>query len=1178
MDCGQCGIDNPSGARFCMQCGAPLAARSTDPGPAPDDQRRQVTAMFCDLVGYTEIGQKLDPEELRALVAEFQRCCVSIVESHGGYVAQYLGDGVLVYFGYPVANEDDAVRAVRSALELRSALEERNAQGRSRGGPPLEARIGVHTGPVVISHVGSGSRREALAVGDTVNLAARLQSVAPPGGIAISNATRRLVAGLFVTRDLGVHSLKGIAEGQQVHEVERASGVRHRFEAAGTLTPLVGRDRELGLLLDRWEKTCAGVGQVVLLSSDPGVGKSRVIHAFREKLRDESHTAIDGYCSQYTTGTAFHPITQLIEIGLGFEEDDSPHARLEKLEGAFALPNLSAADLVPFLGPLLGVPASKLYPTPELSPERRRERTLEALVAMLRSLAVLQPLLVVFEDLHWSDPSTLEALGRLIEEAPNARLMLLLTFRPSFEPPWNLAQRGASSLSLARLGRAETIALAESVAGGSKLPEDVLEQVLARADGVPLFVEELVRSVLDGGKLVERSGQWTAVGSTTEIEVPVSLQDSLMARLDRLSSAKNVAQICAALGREFPYELLESVAGLTPETLSAGLDQLVEADVLLQSGSPPAASYSFKHSLLQDTAYQSLLRSTRESIHARIAQALEERQEQGAVSEATARHYKEGGLAKQAARHYLRSGDRALDRFATLEAIDAYERAVSYAESSGAAPRELADMHARLGRALAGAGRRAEAAQRYLQAARAPGAENATAMLREAAYNLLRSGRIDEGVDTLRTVAREAGVRMSRSRLLVFLELIWLRVRLSRSRYEIPARTGLDDRSREKLDLYFDLNIGLRTVQPFASALFSSRHTLLALRSGEPSATARALALEAGTNAVDGTRRGPVADELIARAREIAEQQRDPGLSAFVDLLAGNVAFQAGDWQATRRLCERAESILEEIGAAGGEFDVLTLQLSLALWNLGDLDALAERIRRGLADAARRGDIYGARLRLGVCANATLLRSDDPEAVRHDIRQALGEFRLTGFQIPHLEAAMAETERLLYIGQGEEALAFLREKWSGINRTFLSMSQIGAGIQYELRGRCEVAAATAAARAGRAPSLAGARHFARRTEKTAAPWAVAVAALIRAGITSLESGAEAAREPLDAVVKRLEEAGMNLHASAARYRIAGLQGGTAPDELESDLRARGIPNCERMAGMLAPGLWTPRGA
>jgi class 3 adenylate cyclase len=569
MDCGQCGIDNPSGARFCMQCGAPLAARSTDPGPAPDDQRRQVTAMFCDLVGYTEIGQKLDPEELRALVAEFQRCCVSIVESHGGYVAQYLGDGVLVYFGYPVANEDDAVRAVRSALELRSALEERNAQGRSRGGPPLEARMGVHTGPVVISHVGSGSRREALAVGDTVNLAARLQSVAPPGGIAVSKATRRLVAGLFVTRDLGVHSLKGIAEGQQVHEVERASGVRHRFEAAGTLTPLVGRDRELGLLLDRWEKTCAGVGQVVLLSSDPGVGKSRVIHAFREKLRDESHTAIDGYCSQYTTGTAFHPITQLIEIGLGFEEDDSPHTRLEKLEGAFALPNLSAADLVPFLGPLLGVPASKLYPTPELSPERRRERTLEALVAMLRSLAVLQPLLVVFEDLHWSDPSTLEVLGRLIEEAPNARLMLLLTFRPSFEPPWNLAQRGASSLSLARLGRAETIALAESVAGGSKLPEDVLEQVLARADGVPLFVEELVRSVLDGGKLVERSGQWTAVGSTTEIEVPVSLQDSLMARLDRLSSAKNVAQICAALGREFPYELLESVAGLTPETLSA---------------------------------------------------------------------------------------------------------------------------------------------------------------------------------------------------------------------------------------------------------------------------------------------------------------------------------------------------------------------------------------------------------------------------------------------------------------------------------------------------------------------------------------------------------------------------------------------------------------------------------
>jgi class 3 adenylate cyclase/tetratricopeptide (TPR) repeat protein len=631
--------------------------------------------MFCDLVGSTELGQRLDPEELRDVVATYQDACSAAVKRFEGHVAQYLGDGVLVYFGFPLAHEDDAERAVRTALAIQSSLTELNRERSSLG--EIAARIGIHTGLVVMSEMGDDAR-QPLALGDTINVASRLEGVAEPGGIVISQTTLELVPGLFVTRELGTPNLKGISDPIYVYSVDGAAGVGGHHHVPKKFTPLSGRELELGQFQDRWEEVQEGRGQVVAITGEAGIGKSRLIVALREALGSSPHTWLEIRCSPYISGSAFQPVIELYQRGFGFADSDPPEVRLEKMEtGLAGVTGLALEEVAPYLGALLELPASERFPLPQMGSELRREKTLQALLAPFLAVESLQPVLLACEDLHWCDPSTLELLGRMIEQVPTLRALLVLSYRPNFEPPWSLAHSYVSPITLSRLSRRHTKEIIGAASGG-RLPERVLDEIVARADGVPLFAEELTRSVVDSGLIVENAGRFEFRGRLSDLAIPSTLQGSLMARLDRLSAAKQVAQLAATLGREFPYELIEATSELDVPTLRSGLAQLVEAEVLYQRGAPPDSSYTFKHALLQDTAYESQLKSRRRELHARVVGIIEERfpQQIAAEPERIARHCAEGRLVPKAIAYYQQAGGQALSRLANAEAVEYFGRAL----------------------------------------------------------------------------------------------------------------------------------------------------------------------------------------------------------------------------------------------------------------------------------------------------------------------------------------------------------------------------------------------------------------------------------------------------------------------------------------------------------------------
>lgn len=700
MQCPSCQHPSPDGSRFCESCGAYLtrrcaacggalsararfcpacgAAVETGAASGPGGERRQLTVMFCDLVGYTDLAHRVDPEELREILTTYQQACVRAVGQFEGHVAQYLGDGLLVYFGFPQAREDSAERAIRAALAIRSALGALSQRRAEAGAEPVAARIGIHTGEVLLTGIGDDARHETLALGDTVNVAARLQALAGPGEIHVSHTTLRLVPGLFQSRDLGAPPLKGLSERIGVHAIEASAGVVPRFRTSGPLTPLTGRQRELALLIQGYERALDGAGEAMLVTGEPGIGKSRLLHGFRERIAGSPHFALALACSPWTAGSAFQPLVELLERGLDFSEDDDPALRLEKLEDRLTgIPGLALEEVVPYLALLLGLPESERFPLEHTGPELQRERTLEALVAPLVALAHRQPLLVVCEDLHWSDPSTLELLGRLIERAPGLRMLAVMTARPEFKPPWPGGPH-VSELALRRLERGDTRSIVRAVAGAARpLPDDVVNLLAERADGVPLFAEELARAASESGAGAESGWLEPADGGAPR-RVPTTLQDSLMARLDRLGAGKRVAQVAAALGRTFGHALIEAVAELEPARLELGLAQLVDAGILQRSGEPPRSSYTFRHALIQDTAYHSQLRSRRRELHARIAAVLRERFPQRVVAEpeVIARHFAAAGQPAEAVEHYRQAGDQAAARVAYREAHGYFARAL----------------------------------------------------------------------------------------------------------------------------------------------------------------------------------------------------------------------------------------------------------------------------------------------------------------------------------------------------------------------------------------------------------------------------------------------------------------------------------------------------------------------
>jgi class 3 adenylate cyclase/tetratricopeptide (TPR) repeat protein len=641
--------------------------------PIPDAERRQLTVMFCDLTDSTRLSGQLDPEDLRDVIRAYQSTSAEVIERYDGYIAQHLGDGLMVYFGWPQAHEDDAQRAVHAGVGMIQDMGDLNTRLEQDKGVRLAVRIGIHTGPVVIGEMGGGGRHEQLALGETINIAARLEGIAVPNTVVVSETTYRLVEGYFACDDLGTHTLKGVETPMRTYRVRQATGVQGRLDVAMTrgLTPFVGRESEVSLLLERWQQVKEGQGQIVLLRGEAGIGKSRLLHVLQEHVADVPSTRLACRSSPYYQHTALYPITDLLQRLLGWRQDNTPAQRLQTLEHLLRPYRLPLADTVPLLAALLSLPLpAERYAPLQLTPQRQRQKTLETLVAMLLEQAERQPLLFILEDLHWTDPTTLEWLTLVIEQAPTASLLVVATCRPEFEPPWCFYSHCAA-IALNRFSRAQIEAMVQGITGGKTVDATIIQHLREKTDGVPLYVEEMTKAILESGVLQKTHGHYELPAPLTSLAIPMTLQDSLMARLDRLETSKGIAQLGATLGRQFTYELLKAVSSLDELALWRRLVELVEAELLYQRGSLPQATFTFKHALIQETAYQSILRSTRQQHHQRIAQVLIEQFPHVAETqpELVATHYSKAGLAKQAIPYYLQAGKRASGRSAHAEAI-----------------------------------------------------------------------------------------------------------------------------------------------------------------------------------------------------------------------------------------------------------------------------------------------------------------------------------------------------------------------------------------------------------------------------------------------------------------------------------------------------------------------------
>jgi len=575
----------------------PTLVEPLPPEPhTPEAERRQLTVMFCDLVDSTKLSSQLDPEDLREVVRAYQQVCSEVITRFDGHIAQLLGDGLLVYFGYPVAHEDDAQRAVRAGLGMLAAMRDLNTRLQQEKGVQLAIRIGIHTGLVVVGAMGGVGRQEQLALGEVPNIASRIEGLAASNTIAVSEATYRLVQGYFDCQDLGAQTLRGVAEPLHVYRVLQESGARGRLDVAHPrgLTPLVGREQEVGILVERWEQAKGGQGQVVLLTGDAGIGKSRLVQVLKDHVANEPNVRWECRSAEYSQNTALFPLVDLFQRLWRFEAHETPDLKLEKLTHALSRYRLPLAESVQLFAPLLALPIPEnRYPLLNLSPQRQRQKTLEALVAILLEHTESQPVLFILEDLHWTDPSTLEFISLLIDQTPTASLLVLLTCRPTFQPPWS-HRSYLTELTINRLPQPQVVRIVERIADGKIFPPEVLQQIVEKTDGVPLFVEELTKAILESGQLKAVDGHYELIGSFSTFAIPATLQDSLMARLDRLGTVKGITQIGATIGRQFSYELLQAVSQVDEATLQRELGRLVEAELVYQRGLPPQAHYFFK--------------------------------------------------------------------------------------------------------------------------------------------------------------------------------------------------------------------------------------------------------------------------------------------------------------------------------------------------------------------------------------------------------------------------------------------------------------------------------------------------------------------------------------------------------------------------------------------------------
>jgi class 3 adenylate cyclase/tetratricopeptide (TPR) repeat protein len=679
-------------------------AVSKDVQNAQGAERRHLTVLICDLVGSTALTARLDPEDMGAVIDAYHAACARITLSYDGFLADFRGDGILAYFGYPRAHEDDAERTVRAGLDIIAAV----ARLETRAGEPLSTRIGIATGIVVVGDLGGdGKLREHAVVGDAPNLAARLQTLVEPNTVVVAESTRRLLGDLFRLRDLGQHELKGIGESVRAWAVEGLSASESRFQAVrpSGLADLVGREAEMDFLLERQRVASNGEGQIILISGEAGIGKSRLATGFAERIARQLHMQFRYQCSPYHANSALRPVIDQLERAAGFKGDDTPGVRLDKLEALLALSKSQVQTVAPLFAALLSIPFGDRYPQLAFSPAQQRRRTLAALLDQFESHARHRPILLLIEDAQWADDTSLELLNLVVERARQLPILALVTFRPEFEPPWaGLANVG--TLVLGRLNHENVERIVTQVANGRALPTDVMKQIVAKTDGNPLFVEELTKAVLEAGILVEHPHGYQLDGPLPSLAIPETLQDSLMARLDRLHSVKEIAQVGAAIGREFSYSLISAVVSRDETALKHALTELEQAELVHRRGEPPEAVYSFKHALVRDAAYESLLKRRRLQLHGQIARTLEEKFADVVMNEPEilAHHFTEAGMVDLATNYWLKAGNRALSRSANAEAVKHLRRGIELTRQLAQSPervRKELDFYLALGPAVA---------------------------------------------------------------------------------------------------------------------------------------------------------------------------------------------------------------------------------------------------------------------------------------------------------------------------------------------------------------------------------------------------------------------------------------------------------------------------------------------
>jgi class 3 adenylate cyclase len=1024
----------------------------TPPGtqPATRDcaERRQLTVMFCDLVGSSALSVRLDPEDLRAVIGAYHACIAEVIARNEGVIARYMGDGVLAYFGYPQAHEDDAEQATRAGLALVDAV----ANLQTDIGTELQVRVGIATGTVVVGDlIGEGAAKEQAVIGETPNLAARLQAFAEPGTVLISESTHRLTEGHFEYRNLGPVALKGWAEQVPAWQVLGASGVESRFEAQHKtrLTPLIGRDEEIELLLRRWRHVAQAEGSVVVLTGEPGIGKSHIAQALQERLQAEPHIRLRYFCSAHHTNSALYPFIGQLERAARCERSDSTAEKFAKLEALLAQSRSETDYALPLLASLLSLPPNDRYRLPDLSPQKRKEMTLAALLAQLDGLAAQRPVFILFEDVHWADPTSLELLTLTLEQVPQLRVLLLITARPEFTPPWP-GHAHVTTVSLTRLNRRNGAALIERVTAGKTLPEEVMDQILARTDGVPLFVEELTKAVLETGLLQERDGHYVLSRPLPSMAIPTTLNASLMARLDRMAPVREVAQIGAVVGREFSYELLSTIAGLSKGRLEEALAQLVRSELVFCRGEVPQAVYAFKHALVRDAAYSGLLKSRRAGLHAAIADAFEQRFPEivEAQPETLAHHLTEAGLFEKAEAYWLQAGKKAAMRSANLEAIAHLQRGIEalghLADGVGKDRLEL-DFQFALGPCLI--------------ATRGPASNKAMATFARARELCERLGDPPEQLQVMFWLTTASVIR---GELPVAQETIAALLHLAEARGDRPALLNAM-RGQAMIRLFMGYLTGAREAIERAVQAFdaSSEEERLAARAAGQDAGVADLALMSWALWLLGHADTAITrmDGAIQRADAIGHPHSQAYACYYASILhalRGELLTAQGfaerclalseehgfrQWRglahAIRGICvtlldpsssaiEEIRTALDEYRGAGYQLGITALYVLLcpALLSSHNCEAALEVIEQGLATTSRNSErIFEAEL-YRLKARALLLRGA-PEAkteAQSLLDQALTTARNQHAKALELRAAMDRAALRIDLGRHEEAL------------------------------------------------------------------------------------------------------------------------------------------------------------